>query len=198
MSLSLVSPGLSFWSDASDVGWDSHLAEEVASGLWSSHEEVKLYINTWELLAMERGLHFQPLLVGSTVSIFVDNSTAMTYLRNHRGTCSSTLGSIAQRILRWAEPVRIVLTPQFITGRHNVLVDSFLAQSYPGLQVDAEGGSVSGSTQEVAGDGGPVCHLIQSLLCTLFLSFPRSVPMGRTPFFRTGMVFRSMPSLLGP
>ena len=56
--LSLLSPDLSFWSDASDVGWGSHLAEEVASGLWSP-DEVALSINARELLAVERGLlHF--------------------------------------------------------------------------------------------------------------------------------------------
>ena len=33
VSLSLVSSDLSFWFDASDVGWGAHLAEEVACGL---------------------------------------------------------------------------------------------------------------------------------------------------------------------
>ena len=54
LSLSLVSPDLSFWSDASDVGWGAHLAEEVALGLWSP-KEVDLSINARQLLAVERG-----------------------------------------------------------------------------------------------------------------------------------------------
>ena len=124
VSLSLVSPDLSFWSDASDVGWGAYLAEEVASGLWFP-EEVALSISARELLAVERGLlHFQPLLMGSKVSIFVDNSTAVAYLRKQGGTHSSTLNTIVQRILRWAEPLSIVLAPQFIMGRQKVLVDS--------------------------------------------------------------------------
>ena len=35
ISLAPVSPDLDFWSDASNVGWGAHLADEVTSGLWS-------------------------------------------------------------------------------------------------------------------------------------------------------------------
>ena len=74
---------------------------------------------------MERGLlHFQSLLLDSTVSVFVDNSTAVAYLRKQGVTRSAALNSITQRILRWAKPLRIVIAPQFIMGRHNVLADS--------------------------------------------------------------------------
>ena len=98
--------------------------EEVASGLWSP-EEVDLSIKARELLAVERSfLSFQALLVDSTVSIFVDNATAVAYLRKQGSTHSLTLNAIAQRILCWAEPLRLVFTPQFIMGRHNVLADS--------------------------------------------------------------------------
>ena len=82
MSLSQVSPDLDFWSDTSNVGWGTHLVDEVASGLWSI-EEVSLSINARELFAVERVLlHLQPLLSGSMVAVFADNSTAMAYLRN--------------------------------------------------------------------------------------------------------------------
>ena len=116
MSLALVAPDLAFWSDASDVGWGAHLVEEVASGLWSP-EEVDLSINTRELLAVERGLlSFQALLVSSTVPIFVDKATAVAYFRKQGGTRSLTLNAIAQRILRWAEPLCIVLAPHSSWG----------------------------------------------------------------------------------
>ena len=48
----------------------------------------------------------------------------MTYLRKQGGTCSPALNSIAQRILHWAESRHLVLAPQFIMGRNNVLADS--------------------------------------------------------------------------
>ena len=60
----------------------------------------------------------------STVAIFSDNSTALAYLRKQGGTQSQILNAISQRILRWAETVDLVLAPQFIQGKNNVLVDS--------------------------------------------------------------------------
>ena len=124
ISLEQVSPQLELWSDASDVGWGAHLDESITSGLWSP-EEVEYSINIRELLAIERALlWFAPHLVGSSVAIFADNSTAIAYLRNQGGTHSILLNSIAQRILRWAEDLPVVISPQFIMGKHNVLADS--------------------------------------------------------------------------
>ena len=80
ISLEQVSPQLELRSDDSDVGWGSHLDEQVASGLWAP-EEVELLINARELLAIERALlWFAPHLVGSSVAVFADNSTAISYL----------------------------------------------------------------------------------------------------------------------
>ena len=124
ISLEQVSPQLELWSDASDVGWGAHLDEQVASGL-RVPEEVELSINARELLAIERALlWFGPHLVGSSVAVFADNSTAISYLRNQGGTRSSFLNSIAQRILRWAESLPLVVSSQFIMGKHNVLADA--------------------------------------------------------------------------
>ena len=123
ISLEQVSPQLELWSDASDVGWGAHLDESVTSGLWAP-EEVESSINVRELLAIERALlWFAPQFVGSSVTVFANNSTAIAYLRNQGGT-HSLLNSIAQRILRWAENLPVVISPQFIVGKHNVLADS--------------------------------------------------------------------------
>ena len=85
VSLSQVSPNLDFGSDVPDVGWGAHLGDNIASGLWSP-QDADLSINARELLAVERGLHqFAPLIVDSTVAIFVDNSTAVAYLRKQGG-----------------------------------------------------------------------------------------------------------------
>ena len=124
ISLAQVNPHLDFWSDASDVGWGAHLLDATASGLWSQGEAL-LSINARELLAVEYGLrHFQLLVSNSTVAVFADNSTALAYLRKQGGTRSPVLNSIAQRILRWAESIDLILVPQFIQGRNNVLADS--------------------------------------------------------------------------
>ena len=124
ISLAQVNLHLDFWSDASDVGWGAHLLDATTSGRWSQ-EEAQLSINARELLAVEYGLRQFHLLVSiSTVAVFADNSTALAYLHKQWGTRSPVLNSIAQRILRWAESIDLVLVPQFIQGRHNVLADS--------------------------------------------------------------------------
>ena len=124
VSLEQVSPQLELWSDASDVGWGVLLDEQFASGLWAP-EDVERSINARELLAIESALKwFAPLLAGSSVAVFADNSTAVSYLRNQGGTRSSFLNSIAQRILRWAEDLSVVISPQFIMGKHIVLADA--------------------------------------------------------------------------
>ena len=124
VSLSQVSPNLDFWSDASDDGWGAHLGDSVVFDRCSP-QEMGLSINVRKLLAVEYGLHyFAPQLVDSTVVVFVDNSTAIAYLRNQGGTKSPLLNSVAQRILRWAESVPVVLAPQFIKGKNNVLADT--------------------------------------------------------------------------
>ena len=124
VSLAEVSPDLDFWSDASDVGWGAHLGSLTASGLWDQ-EQAALSINARELLAVREGLHhFLPSLQGLAVSVFCDNSTAVSYLRKEGGTRSPFLNSLAQEILRWTESHSIRLLPQFIPGSLNVLADS--------------------------------------------------------------------------
>ena len=124
VSLLQVSPDLDFWSDASDMGWGAHLGSLTASGLWNLDQSA-LSINTRELLAICEGLlHFQSSLVGRNVSVFCNNSTAVSYLRKEGGTRSPFLNSLTQGILRWAESLLIHLLPQFIPGSLNVLADS--------------------------------------------------------------------------
>ena len=124
VSLVQVFPDLDFWSDASDVGWGAHLGSLTASGLWDQ-EHAALSINARELLAVREGLHhFLPSLQGMAVSVFCDNSTAVSYLRKEGGTRSPFLNALAQEILRWTESHSIRLLPQFIPGSLNVLADS--------------------------------------------------------------------------
>ena len=119
-----VSPGLDFWSDASDVGWGAYLNRLVISGLWDRSEAL-LPVNARELLVVQRVLlHFQSFLSGATVAVFCDNVTAVAYLHKEGGTRSPALNNIAQEILRWAESLHIHLAPQFIPGICNVLADS--------------------------------------------------------------------------
>ena len=108
---------------------------QFASGLWPP-EDVERSINARELLAIESALRwFAPLLAGSSVAVFADKSTAVSYLRNQGGTRSSFLNSVAQRVLRWAEDLSVVISPQVIMGKHNVLADTL---SHPNQVLGSE------------------------------------------------------------
>ena len=124
VSLSIPAPDISFFSDASDVGWGALVGEHHASGLWLPHQKT-LSINMRELLAVQLGLQaFELLLVGMSVALFCDNTTTVAYLRRSGGTFSATLNATAREILLWAENRRIRLLPQFIMGSSNVTADA--------------------------------------------------------------------------
>ena len=124
VSLSLPAPDISFFSDASDVGWGALVGEHHASGLWSPHQKA-LSINMRELLAVQFGLQaFEHLLVGMSVALFCDNTTTVAYLRRSGETFSSTRNATAREVLLWAENHRVRLLPQFIMGSSNVTADA--------------------------------------------------------------------------
>ena len=124
VSLSLPAPDVSFFSDASDVGWGALVGEHHASGLWSPHQK-SLSINMRELLAVQYGLQaLEHLLVALSVALFCDNTTTVAYLRRSGETFSSTLNATAREILLWAENHRVRLLPQFIMGSSNVTADA--------------------------------------------------------------------------
>ena len=100
------------------------MGDEVAAGSWSPTSS-SFSINHRELLAVELAIvSFLPLLQGKQVVLFCDNATAISYLKKEGGTRSSTLNSVAQRVLRLCEGQGIHLCPQFIAGRLNVLADA--------------------------------------------------------------------------
>ena len=124
ISLALRSPDQMFWSDASNLGWGATVEDQFASGVWLEGE-ASLSINQRELLAVEKGLRaLCTCLEGRVVAVFSDNTTAVAYLRRQGGTLSPALNAVAQRILRWAERLNIILMPQFVPGRNNVVADA--------------------------------------------------------------------------
>ena len=124
MPIQTFPPDLLLWTDASDEGWGAHLDQQFASGLWSARE-AQCSINWRELRAIRLGLlAFQSQLIDQHVGLFCDNTTAIAYLRKQGGTVSENLNEEAQAILRWAEGNSILLSPQFILGRQNVVADS--------------------------------------------------------------------------
>ena len=100
------------------------MADHFASGVWLEGE-ASLSINHRELLAVERGLRaLCAHLEGQAVTVFSNNTTVVAYLRRQGGTLFPALNAVAQRVLRWAERLNIVLMPQFVPGRNNVVADA--------------------------------------------------------------------------
>ena len=124
VDLALPHPELLLFTDASDAGWGAYLGSDHLSDLWSP--DVSLFlINHQELLAVFLAIRsFLHLLQGRSVSLFTDNTSALSYPRKEGGTRSSTLNSVAQEIFRLCESNDVRLLPQFVPGRLNVLADS--------------------------------------------------------------------------
>ena len=57
------------------------------------------------------------------VTAMCDNSTVVTYVNEHGGTVSRSLGSLASCFLRWTESLNIHLDARYLPGESNVLAD---------------------------------------------------------------------------
>ena len=169
------------------MGWGAHLGSLTASSLWDQ-EQSALSINARELLAVREGLlHFQSSRVGRNVSVFCDNSSAVSYLRKEGGTRSPFLNSLTQGILSWTESLSIRLIPQFIPGSQRagrLSLSPSPATAYRGVP---SSGGFSIFKSSVAAPNRLICNIRQSPLFHLFLSLPGSDGCGR----------RRVPSMLG-
>ena len=179
VSLSLPAPDISFFSDASDVGWGALVGEHHASGLWLPHQKA-LSINMRELLAVQLGLQaFEHLIVGMSVALFCDNTTSVAYLRRSGGTFSSTLNSTAREVLLWAESRHIRLLPQFIMGSSNVTADALKSpESGDRVRVDPSPGGSRSAGPQVASFDRSLCDRLDSEASGLLFSSLRPTGSG--------------------
>ena len=135
VDLSLPVPDLSFYSDASDVGWGAIVGEHQVSGVWTPSQR-ELSINLREMMAVQNDLlQFSSLLRGKTIALFCDNVTTVAYLRRSGGTRSQVLFLKAREILLWVEAMQITILPQFIQGSLNTRADLL---SRPNLVIGSE------------------------------------------------------------
>ena len=93
-------PDLSFYSDASDVGWGTVVGEHQVSGVWTPSQKGEFSIILREMMAVQKGLlEFSSLLRGKTIALFCDNVKTVAYLRRLGGTRSQVLFLKAREIL---------------------------------------------------------------------------------------------------
>ena len=134
VDLSLPVPDLSFYSDASDVGWGAIVGENQVSGVWTPSQR-ELSINLREMMAVQKGLlEFSSLLRGKTIALFCDNVTSRLPQAIGRHEVSG-LFLKAREILLWVESTEITLLPHFIQGSLNTRADLL---SRPKLVIGSE------------------------------------------------------------
>ena len=163
VDLSLPVPDLSFYSDASDVGWGAIIGEQQVSGVWTpSQREVS--INLREMMAVQNGLlQFSSLLRGKTIALFCDNITTDAYLRRSGGTRSQVLFLKARK----RTPVDRVYADHAPSPVHTGVSQhesgsSHSAQPGDRVGVDTTPGGSPRSSSPVAGDHRPVRDLADS------------------------------------
>ena len=160
LPLDLPQPDLALYTDASDSGWGAFLLDDHLSGSWPP-TFLNFSINHRDLLAVLYVVQgFLPVLRGRSVSLFVDNTTALSYLQKQGGTHSSTLNSVAQSVLCLLRG-QSGSTDSSIHSWPHERTCRFPQSLLPGpwLGVDPLSSSISGASSSTAGYHRPVRDL---------------------------------------
>ena len=93
-------------------------------GLWTQKEKNSYHINELELMAAEMAIKtFTRERKPLSIHIFIDNTTALSYLVKMGGTKSQTLLTIAKRIWKYAIKRGITITASWIPSALNTTAD---------------------------------------------------------------------------
>ena len=116
-------PDLILYTDASLLGWGATCQGVQIGGAWSL-EERSLHINCLELVGAWNAV--QSFCQGKTnlvVLIWMDNTSAISYINHMGGTRLSALAQIAVQFWTWALQKEIVHKARHIAGVENVTAD---------------------------------------------------------------------------
>ena len=170
---------LQIFTDASKEGWDAHLNEHTARGIWSLPES-KLHINYLELKAVFLALkEFQSLCAYKIELVATDNTTVVSYINKEGGMRSGTLCALLWRILTWCTRHQVALRVRHIPGRLNMVADklSRLGQTILTELVPPSRGFPNNMQQVAPTSNRLVCHEVQqqvTSVCVTSTGFPGS------------------------
>jgi len=119
----LPPPDMIITTDASKKGWGAVHQSRQTNGRWSQKESLQ-HINYLELKASFLAL--KTFLKGRshvTLSLQLDNTTAVAYINNKGGTCSPQLMTLALEMWDWCQERDILVIASQLPGRDNVSVD---------------------------------------------------------------------------
>ena len=159
LPLDLLQPDLALCTDASDSGWGAFLQDDHLSCLWS-RSCLTFSINHQELLAVFYGVQgFLPALHCRSVSLFVDNTTTLSYLRKQGDSLrdSELCSPVDPPPLRTPPD----LTDSTIHSRQAQCVSGFSESSLPGtrLGMDLVSSGLPGASLSMACDHQPLLNL---------------------------------------
>ena len=116
-------PDFEIFSDASLTGWGAVCNGITARGPWTLQDKDK-HINELELLGAFFVIQaFAAKQAGMAIRIFLDNSTAVSYVNKCGGTRSVALTATAKAISTWCEERKISLEAVHLAGELNTIVD---------------------------------------------------------------------------
>jgi len=119
-----MEPDLVIFSDASLSGWGASCSDVTARGPWTAGERSR-HINELELWAAFYALRsFCCSSSNISVRIFIDNTTAVSYVNRSGGTRSRSLSRVAEAIAFWCERRSIAIEAFYIPGRLNTVADA--------------------------------------------------------------------------
>ena len=121
--ISQGNPSYTLNTDASLQGWGAVFQGQSSGGRWAP-DEAHQHINCLELKAAYLGLQsFCKNLSHTHVRIFVDNTTAVSYINNMGGTHSLDCNHIARSIWMWCIARGIWLSAAHLPGKCNTSAD---------------------------------------------------------------------------
>ena len=117
-------PSIILQTDASNSGWGAfRLGHEPTGGRWDK-EDLDQHNNYLELRAALFGLQSLCKQVqNSHILLQLDNTTAVSYIRNMGGTNSLLCNQVASQIWHWSIERNIWLSATHIAGVENVVAD---------------------------------------------------------------------------
>lgn len=116
-------PDMTIFSDASLTGWGAVFNGSTARGPWSV-EDGQRHINELELLAAFFALQsFAATASNISISLQMDNCTAVCYINRGGGTHSRSLSDLATQISSWCESRKITVHASYLPGHLNIVAD---------------------------------------------------------------------------
>lgn len=110
-------------TDASNKGWGAHFESTSTGGCWLPTEATD-HINCLELRAVWLGLQaFCSKCTDARIQLYIDNTTAVTYINKMGGSHSLACNKLARDIWLWCLPKNIWLTACHLPGSLNVEAD---------------------------------------------------------------------------